>query len=128
MSKMVDNGRFRDENGAACHEWKGYDCFSGAKLGLSTQGSLDVIFNCKESCDITARQEITRANTAAGVGCADDPSWTDSNGDHCGAWQGFNCLTASSVWGIRQEVARALLERCRKSCKLCETLDRMQLW
>ena len=80
-----------------------YDCYAGFRYGLSTQGSLDVIFNCKATCDVTARQELARQHPNVGE-CDDDPSFADAAGDSCAALAGLrlprggvDCLAAVSA-------------------------------
>ena len=99
---------------------KRYDCYAGFRYGLSTQGSLDVIFNCKATCDVTARQALARQHRSDGEDCSDDSGFADVAGDNCAAWQGYDCLAAVSAWGHSPDGQDRLLERCPRTCKVCD--------
>lgn len=53
-------------------------------------------------------------------GCTDDTTWLDEKGYFCDTWIGDDCSKASSKFGYTGDGQAEVLQKCRRSCGLCD--------
>eukprot|EP00040_Diaphanoeca_grandis_P018138 m.95267 g.95267 ORF g.95267 m.95267 type:complete len:155 (+) comp26804_c0_seq4:179-643(+) len=109
LSTEEDNIVFVDEMGYNCSIWDGYDCYQSKKFGYTVEGALDVIFNCRNTCD--GRKRRTFMATHKFYPCEDNHDYIDKHGENCKHWQGYNCLNAATFWRFNPAEQDVLVER-----------------
>lgn len=71
-------------------------------------------------CDVS---QSTTSCPCLDQACSDDEDWLDEQGYFCDTWIGDDCTKAQEQWQYSWEGTQAVLQKCRKSCGLCQVLD-----
>jgi hypothetical protein len=78
---------------------------------------------CPVSCGLCAEEGTEEAVVEASDGCVDTPDFQDENGYPCGAWSGYDCMTAEGEFDYPAGSNAAITENCPETCGTCDELD-----